>query len=307
MAWTRSDDNTLLHPKVLRAGRGGDDRMVNEVYGFVARCCTWSGGLLTDGFIPLEIAEVASPTRWEVLTKAAVKADMLRRHRGPDGDWGWTVVMEDQLFHVRSKAEVMKDREASRRLTRVQAIARDVRLRDGDQCRYCAKTVTFEGDRRSNRAGTYDHQVPPDQGGEETVENVVVACGGCNRAKADRTPEQAGMTLRPAPDEPYYSAFTRSWLDLDAPDAAPARPAAEGADTAATGRARSRTARPVSDLDLPASGGSPGSGRDGPGSGLVGGPPDAPHHLPQRTDQPRTRGSRGRRGRSAPQATPEIP
>lgn len=301
MAWTRTDDTTLLHPKVLRAGRGGDDRMVNEVYGFVARCCTWSGGLLTDGFIPVEIAQVASPTRWELLTKAAVKADMLRRRRGPDGDWGWTVVMEDQLFHVRSKAEVLKDREASRRLTRVQAIAREVRLRDGDQCRYCAKTVTFEGDRRSNRAGTYDHRIPPDQGGEETVENVVVACGACNRAKADRTPDEAGMTLRPAPDEPYYSAFTRSWLELDP------RPAAEGADPAATegaGQDPQPKARPGSDLDLPAYGGSPGAGRAGPGSGLVGGPPNAPDQ-PRRTDQPRTRGSRGRRGRSAP--PPEVP
>lgn len=322
MAWSRSDDTTLLHPKVLKGGRGGDDRMVNEVYGFVARCCTWSGGLLTDGFIPQEIAQVASPTRWEVLTKAAVRADMLRRRRGPDGDWGWVVVMEDQLFHVRSREEVLRDREAGRRLTRVQAISRDVRLRDGDQCRYCGKTVTFEGDRRSNRAGTYDHVIPPDQGGTEDIENIVVACGECNRLKASRTPDEAGMTLRHAPADPYYSDHTRAkfQIEAEAPTARPGTQSRTAATTrdaaassgahartardaaavpgahAATGANRSRTARPASDLDLPASGGGPGSGSGRVAVGSAS--PDPPFREPK----PRSRGGRGRR--TAPRPRP---
>lgn len=68
-----------------------------------------------------------------------------------------------------------------------------VRQRDGDTCRYCGKTVNWR-DRKSPTGGTYDH-VDPD--GPNTVENVVVACRGCNSRKGRRTPEEAGMILLP--------------------------------------------------------------------------------------------------------------
>ncbi|MDD3655113.1 MAG: HNH endonuclease domain-containing protein [Desulfotomaculaceae bacterium] len=68
-----------------------------------------------------------------------------------------------------------------------------VRKRDGNYCRYCGKLVNWD-DRKSVNGGTYDH-VNPD--GDNSVENIVVACRSCNSKKSNRTPEQAKMQLLP--------------------------------------------------------------------------------------------------------------
>lgn len=64
-----------------------------------------------------------------------------------------------------------------------------VKLRDGNACRYCG---------RSGRL-SIDHLIPRCQGGGDGEENLVVACWDCNSRKRGRTPEQAGMSLRPVP------------------------------------------------------------------------------------------------------------
>src|SRR4051812_32310405 len=49
--------------------------------------------------------------------------------------------------------------------------------RDGDLCGYCGDSEgPFE----------IDHKVPRSKGGENILENVIVACASCNRAKRDR-------------------------------------------------------------------------------------------------------------------------
>lgn len=68
-----------------------------------------------------------------------------------------------------------------------------VRARDGDFCRYCGKKVNWN-DKRGPDGGTYDH-VDPD--GDNSLENIVVACRSCNSRKKDRTPEEANMPLTP--------------------------------------------------------------------------------------------------------------
>ena len=62
-------------------------------------------------------------------------------------------------------------------------------------CRYC-QTEVRRMDRRSDIAPEMDHVDPRKACGPR---NVVLACRKCNRTKAARTPEQAGMTLHPAP------------------------------------------------------------------------------------------------------------
>lgn len=63
-----------------------------------------------------------------------------------------------------------------------------VRKRDGDRCRYCGRTDGIL---------TFDHVMPKSRGGEDTEENLVLACVRCNLRKANRTPEEAGMPLLP--------------------------------------------------------------------------------------------------------------
>ncbi|MBA7642509.1 hypothetical protein ES703_50204 [subsurface metagenome] len=82
---------------------------------------------------------------------------------------------------------MIKRPRPKRRLTRLEVFSRDQYT-----CQYCGK----EG-----RQLTLDHVIPRYRGGEHTWENVVSACIPCNRHKAGRTPEQAGMRLihRPSP------------------------------------------------------------------------------------------------------------
>jgi 5-methylcytosine-specific restriction endonuclease McrA len=121
------------------------------------------------------------------------------------------------------------------RYARVQARVRLVRgnvlARDGFECVYC-------GVRPGRAALTLDHVVPraravdgrvtlPWNGACVTVsswENLVTACATCNHAKADRTPAEAGLTLRrlpcrPSPGDAMRIALARAtvpaeWTDF---------------------------------------------------------------------------------------------
>lgn len=67
--------------------------------------------------------------------------------------------------------------------------------RDKYSCQYCGAKKRI-GDL------TYDHVVPRAQGGKTTWSNIATACESCNRRKANRTPEQAGMRLLKVPVQP---------------------------------------------------------------------------------------------------------
>lgn len=89
-----------------------------------------------------------------------------------------------------------------------------VLMRDKHTCAYCGK-----------RAGTIDHVVPTSRGGPKASWlNSVAACTSCNGKKANRTPAEAGMTLRFQPFAPSKATF----LDR-LQDAASASPALVGA------------------------------------------------------------------------------
>lgn len=64
--------------------------------------------------------------------------------------------------------------------------------RDDFTCQYC-------GVRIGMRSGTRDHVIPRSRGGRDVLSNVVTACIGCNAAKGDRLPHEAGMPLRNPP------------------------------------------------------------------------------------------------------------
>lgn len=72
---------------------------------------------------------------------------------------------------------------------RVQILSRkNIFLRDRNTCMYCG--VVFHPSKL-----TLDHIVPRAQGGKDSWSNLVACCQFCNRYKADRTPEEAGMKL----------------------------------------------------------------------------------------------------------------
>ena len=82
---------------------------------------------------------------------------------------------------------------------------RNVYLRDGHQCQYCGRGFREE-------ELNLDHVVPRDVGGKTSWENIVTACVRCNSRKANRLPEQAGMTLRRPPTKPKWRLVVASSL-----------------------------------------------------------------------------------------------
>lgn len=68
----------------------------------------------------------------------------------------------------------------------------DIKAAYNYSCAYCGK-AWYEID----GVLTQDHVIPVDQGGGYTADNIVPACRSCNSHKNNRTPEQAGMSLRP--------------------------------------------------------------------------------------------------------------
>ena len=71
---------------------------------------------------------------------------------------------------------------------------------DRNTCQYCQQKF----DRKDLNI---DHVVPRQHGGLTSWTNVVCSCIECNRRKANRTPEQAGMLLRRKPKKPRWRPF----------------------------------------------------------------------------------------------------
>ncbi len=71
-----------------------------------------------------------------------------------------------------------------------------VMRRDNRRCAYCPSA-----------ADTVDHVLPRSRGGRNSWKNTVAACYGCNQAKGDRIPAEAGMVLRTEPTVPTWAAL----------------------------------------------------------------------------------------------------
>lgn len=78
---------------------------------------------------------------------------------------------------------------------------RTVMARDHYTCQYC-------GVQPGKASLTLDHVLPRSRGGETRWDNVVTACGPCNRRKGNRTPDEAAMPLRSQARRPRYLALT---------------------------------------------------------------------------------------------------
>lgn len=83
---------------------------------------------------------------------------------------------------------------------RLPVSRRGVLARDHFTCQYC-------GDRPGKGLLTVDHVVPRSRGGTKSWENLVAACGPCNRRKGGRLPSEVGMGLIGKPVQPRYIAL----------------------------------------------------------------------------------------------------
>ena len=98
-------------------------------------------------------------------------------------------------FSMKTPAVVRYFRGPGHRRRRIRISRENIYLRDQGRCGYCGRHM-------SRASATYDHVIPRAQGGQSSWGNLVLACVFCNKSKAARTPEQAGMRLRETPAKP---------------------------------------------------------------------------------------------------------
>ena len=110
---------------------------------------------------------------------------------------------------------------------RVRFCTRNVQARDGHTCAYCGIRPRLADGRPDRGALTLDHVIPRAQARAGVVflpwsrrwvnvtcwENAATACRRCNHEKADRSPAQAGLTLRSVPRKPTAADVLRIVLD----------------------------------------------------------------------------------------------
>lgn len=267
MSWVRVGDNAATNPMIMAAAgiEGADDRLINELTGFIVRAATLSADHQTDYLVDWGTARMLAGSRTEFLISAALQLGLCREVTD-SGVPKLAIIDDPDFIHLRLKKDVKWERQ-QRNDTRDLRLTVPVRRRDGDQCRWCQQVVHWRG-RKSNVSGTYDHLQP---GAPGTVDTLVVACLGCNSERGGN-PDiwDADHQLLDPPAAPLYSQATADFLTAngfptqanlirgkDAPQRPPANPSAPSPGI--TGRTSETTQRVENhasatssdDVDLP--------------------------------------------------------
>ena len=206
--WFRGGDTLTTHPLMIRLLEvcDGDHLLKNEAKGVLVDLVSISAAHATDYLVGYGAVSQVAPGREKIVIENLCAAGLLFREEGPGGRPMLRIVDDPTLFHIRLKEEMELDRRRAKD-KRSPELLITVRVRDGDQCRWCGKTVDWR-DRRSARSATYDslngHK-------ESTPETLVVACRACNSKRG------AGEVLElrdpPTPAEVYYTAASIEFIN----------------------------------------------------------------------------------------------
>jgi 5-methylcytosine-specific restriction endonuclease McrA len=141
--------------------------------------------VLNQNYEPLNVCKV----RRALVLLVHGKAEVLENGRG-------SLHSMNSIFEIPSVIRLVyfiKRPHHQRRMTKVEVFNRDK-----NTCQYCGC---------ENNDLTLDHVMPKRRGGEHNWQNIVSACIPCNRRKAGRTPEEAGMPLLHQPRPPRNDGF----------------------------------------------------------------------------------------------------
>lgn len=145
---------------------------------------------LNASFEPLTVVPAKRAIRLILDGKAeVVEADDRRMIRSESAEIPYPVV-------IRLVSYVHVPRRFRRHVTNTFLFARDHYT-----CAYCGR---HRRELRNREFLTRDHVFPRSRGGEDSWANCVTSCSSCNCKKDNRTPEEAGMTLRIVPSEPHF-------------------------------------------------------------------------------------------------------
>lgn len=99
-------------------------------------------------------------------------------------------VLRSPSFEMGMPRVIKLRNHVSRRLRlKVPMTRRNIAIRDNSECQYCGSVL-------ETSEYTIDHVLPRAQGGTSYWQNICLSCVPCNKRKANRTPQEAGMALR---------------------------------------------------------------------------------------------------------------
>lgn len=326
MSWVRLGDESGMH-EVVMAPLNWEEAPLDRawvLFGVMTRAVTFVAMHKGDYILTrAKFMQAAMPVPyWDELWGQAVRAGYGHEVKLEDGTRALKLVEDKTLYHMISR-EAKEANNQHRNDTRKADVRARVKLRDGDNCRWCGKVVEFN-DHRSSRAGTYSavSDLPPEhldhlhgkdpKGKPAKPDMIVVSCGPCNQSRQD---DREGWTkqLLSVPDKPFYSvdtaAYIKRHLNIDVepsehrtkytlteappvvtpPDSAPSSEV-EHTGVEPHGQVSSSTARTESEAPTePVMPGRDGTGLEG--KGLDGGatppPPQVHRHENPPTDSPR--------------------
>lgn len=163
----------------------GHERMAWASMSSIVKNCL----VLNASYEPLNVIE---DTRAIVLILQGKAESILDTDRLCSG--GREALMFPSVIRLKYMADVP-------RLRQVPLSRRALFQRDNYTCQYC-------GDQPAKLE--VEHVIPRAQGGKNVWSNVTTACRSCNAHKRDRTPAEAGMTLRTKPYAPSRVAMIAS-------------------------------------------------------------------------------------------------
>ncbi|MGV0391497.1 HNH endonuclease [Corynebacterium phoceense] len=208
MAWLRIGDNVITHPMMSRllVATGLDHQQKNEAFGVLTQIAAGSAAHLTDGIVEMgSLAQVAPGRERAVLD--VLKTAGIAEETKLDGRYIVRLILDDEEFvHMRRREEVEQDRNRAKD-KRTPGLLAQVRVRDGDVCRWCAKSVSWSN-RRGRRAATYDSLTKHKN---STVDTLVVSCKTCNSRRGNGEE----LHLKPEPENPIYSQKTVDFVNKD--------------------------------------------------------------------------------------------
>lgn len=85
---------------------------------------------------------------------------------------------------------------------------KNIFIRDNYICCYCGKKLYRD-------VATVDHVIPSSKGGRNSWDNVVTACGRCNKKKGSRNLSDLGWKMLYTPRKIEQNDFIRVYVDKD--------------------------------------------------------------------------------------------
>ena len=192
MAWIESHQELKDHPKTRKLARQLGIT-VPAAIGHLHCLWWWALEYAQDGDLSeYDAEEISFAGMWEgdadQFISALCQSGFLDEAVTP-GDYG----LHDWTDYAGRLIDLRAFRSQRNKLHRDADLTKAIRKRDEDRCRYCGIAVSWK-DRKGPSGGTYDHVDPR---GDNSLENVVIACRSCNSSKQQRTPQAANMELHP--------------------------------------------------------------------------------------------------------------